>query len=496
MPFMRKWFFIILPVVVVFVFLVIDYLVFSAEHSYQSRGRPQLYSLKKNQKEKLSGALSITEKDQNKSKNKIAKEGSIGARKSLSDARLFVSGGEEKKHGLIQTSSSVEIADSNIDSKSVSLSLPAQKTPTSSASFIAGAPPVVFFSLKFINEQVMEHGFRFRNIPIGGLSALSYDPVRDVFIALSDDKGQRGPPRFYKFKLNKVEKGKNYELRVIDQVFLSNRKGRQLMPIDPEGVAFFKPDQMFISSEGAQLPDLNVPPAVFVFNSKGKRLSSWPLPRMYWPDNLDQLGEWGVKENKAFEALSIDPEQNQLWLATESSLHQDEQRGESHRGRQYIRISRFDIKTAHMNGQFVYQMASNIKVNNLRGKNGLTDFLSLGGKKLLVVERAYLKDKSISGNRKTDANLVRLFLTDCSVASDVSEYEELKEGRFVTCGKNLLADVSSLMGGEVDNIEGITMGPSVSRGSYLLVLVSDNNFSRTQKTQFLFFHYSPDEKNR
>ena len=115
---------------------------------------------------------------------------------------------------------------------------------------------------------------------------------------------------------------------------------------------------------------------------------------------------------------------------------------------------------------------------------------------MLTVERAYLKDESISGDRKTDANLVRLFLTDCSAADDVSKYQELKKGRFVTCGKRLLADLSAIIGDGVDNIEGITIGPAVSKKGYLLVLVSDNNFSHTQKTQFLFFHYLPDEKNR
>ena len=492
---MRKWFFIVLPVAVISVFLVIDYLVSSAEYSYQSTGRDQSHNLDSKSEGTSPHSLSADKMDSRyRSGNGIAqKKQSVnsGRSRSVTPVRLDV-----KASSYSHSSSFSGSVDSGVRPKPVSLKLPVHESPDSKASFIAGVPPAVFFSLKFVNEQIIEHGFRFRNIPVGGLSALSYDPGRDVFIALSDDKGRRGPPRFYKLKLNKTGKGRKYKLKITDQVFLNNKEGRQLMPIDPEGVAFLKPDQMFISSEGAQLPDLKVPPAVFVFNSKGNRLSSWPLPRIYWPDNLDQVGKWGVKENKAFEALSINPEQNQLWLATESSLHQDRQRGKSHKGRQYVRISLFDIKTAHMNGQFVYQMASNVKVNNLSGKNGLTDFLSLGEQKLLVVERAYLKDKSVSGNRKTDANLVRLFLTDCSVASDVSEYEELKEGRFVTCGKRLLADLSSIMGDEVDNIEGITMGPSVSKESYLLVLVSDNNFSRTQKTQFLFFHYSPDEKNK
>jgi hypothetical protein len=389
---------------------------------------------------------------------------------------------------------------------SVSLNVPAQESSDSKASFIAGTPPPVFFSLDFVNEQVIKHNLQIEGVPVGGLSALSYNPEKNVFIALSDaktalsgSKNEKGSPRFYELKLvDKREGGKKkYELEITKQVFFSNKKTGKLMPIDPEGVALSKSDQMFISSEGAQLPELNiyVPPAVFTFNSKGEWQSSLPLPDMYWPDDPDRLGEWGVAENRAFEALSVDSAENQLWLATESALNQDEQDGDDE-NKQYVRISQFDIETTRMNNQFLYQMDSDIEVNNLTGRNGLTDFFSLGGRRLLTVERAYLKDESVSGNRKTDANLVRLFLTDCSGADNVSEHQSLTKGRFVTCGKRLLADLSSIMGDRVDNIEGITIGPAVKEGGYLLVLVSDNNFNQAQKTQFLFFHYLPDGENR
>lgn len=37
----------------------------------------------------------------------------------------------------------------------------------------------------------------------------------------------------------------------------------------------------------------------------------------------------------------------------------------------------------------------------------------------------------------------------------------------------------------LDNIEGITWGPTLASGNRTLVLVSDNNFSGTQFTQFV-----------
>ena len=505
---MRKWFFIVLPVLIISLFLI-DYLISSAEHSYQSVEHNQVYKPGKKSDEISEGSLSVNKTDDKSGeKIKMEKKPSVNAKRALRPVKYLW--GYKPGSSSAQSASSwlPKIRKSGSKARRpspVSLNAPVQESSDSKASFIAGTPPPVFFSLDFVNEQVIKHNLQIEGVPVGGLSALSYNPETNVFIALSDAKtslsggrNEKGSPRFYELKLvNKSEGGKRkYELEITKQVFFSNKKTGKLMPIDPEGVALSKPDQMFISSEGAQLPELNiyVPPAVFMFNSKGEWQSSLPLPDMYWPDDPDRLGEWGVAENKAFEALSVDSAENQLWLATESALSQDEQ-DEDDENKQYVRISQFDMKTTRMNNQFLYQMDSDIEINNLTGRNGLTDFFSLGDRRLLTVERTYLKDESVTGNRKTDANLVRLFLTDCSGADNVSEHQKLTKGRFVTCGKRLLADLSSIIGDRVDNIEGITIGPAVE-GGYLLVLVSDNNFNRAQKTQFLFFHYLPDDENR
>ena len=356
-----------------------------------------------------------------------------------------------------------------------------------SPSFIPGISPFVSFSLNFVNEQIIEHNLSFQNSIVGGLSALAYDVQKNIFIALSDDKGNKGGrPRFYKLKLGK--QGKTYEFQFIERVYLKNKEGESFLPIDPEGISFFNSHKIFISSEGAQTEKIKTPPALFVFNSKGKWETTWPLPNMYWPEDLSDLGQWGVRENKAFEALSVDPDKKILWAATESALHQDKINPK--KNEQYIRISEFNIRTTRIQAQFIYPLEARIERDHLKGSNGLTDFISLGRKKLLTVERAYLKDETLSGNRKTDANSVRLFLTDCFQASDVSQYSELREGKIVTCGKSLLVDLSSFLGDRVDNIEGIVMGPAIEKGKYLLVLVSDNNFNLRQRTQLLFFEYA------
>jgi hypothetical protein len=52
--------------------------------------------------------------------------------------------------------------------------------------------------------------------------------------------------------------------------------------------------------------------------------------------------------------------------------------------------------------------------------------------------------------------------------------------------KTLLFDLDTL-GIPLDNVEGMTLGPTLPDGRRALVLVSDNNFAASQFTQFLLF---------
>jgi hypothetical protein len=52
--------------------------------------------------------------------------------------------------------------------------------------------------------------------------------------------------------------------------------------------------------------------------------------------------------------------------------------------------------------------------------------------------------------------------------------------------KTLLFDLDTL-GIPLDNVEGMTLGPTLPDGRRALVLVSDNNFATSQFTQFLLF---------
>jgi hypothetical protein len=52
--------------------------------------------------------------------------------------------------------------------------------------------------------------------------------------------------------------------------------------------------------------------------------------------------------------------------------------------------------------------------------------------------------------------------------------------------KKLVLDLSTL-DIDLDNLEGMTLGPRLPDGSQSLLLVSDDNFTDEQMTQFLLF---------
>ena len=358
------------------------------------------------------------------------------------------------------------------------------------------------FAVHFLNQQTLKYNLLFNKIPVGGLSGLHYHAPKKVFLALSDDKGWYGPPRFYTLQLHKKFLKTQYQLKIKSQTFLVNKKNRYMLPIDPEGISVLPNGQILISSEGAQISRLAAwgakksglfkqpaslllhPPGVFSFQLNGRLAFTWPLPRGFWPHNLKHLKTHGVQKNKAFESVSVEPGGQAFWLAGEAALRQDLLPSSPI---QYIRLSRFHIAAQKMLAQFAYPASLWITQKHMKGLNGVTDLLALKNKQFLIIERAYLKDPSLLKIRKTDFNDVRLILADCSQADDISNYKSLKNKTFAPCKKIQTENIS--IGAPAPNIEGLAWGPKLKTGGRLLVFVSDNNFNSSQKTQFLFFRF-------
>jgi hypothetical protein len=78
-------------------------------------------------------------------------------------------------------------------------------------------------------------------------------------------------------------------------------------------------------------------------------------------------------------------------------------------------------------------------------------------------------------------------LADISSSENIQNISSLKDTKNIKLvSKKLLLNMDDLKF-YIDNIEGVTFGPTLPNGNKTLIFVSDNNFNPLEKTQFLLF---------
>ncbi|EFA71710.1 hypothetical protein CRD_02810 [Raphidiopsis brookii D9] len=97
--------------------------------------------------------------------------------------------------------------------------------------------------IEFLGVATLPTGYTFQNTKVGGLSGITYDVDNDLYYIVSDDRGQKGPPRFYNFKIDlskgKIDQSKALPVGVTTLLDGKNQKFA-LGGIDPEGIAATK----------------------------------------------------------------------------------------------------------------------------------------------------------------------------------------------------------------------------------------------------------------
>ncbi|MEL6779609.1 MAG: esterase-like activity of phytase family protein, partial [Cyanobacteria bacterium J06597_16] len=154
---------------------------------------------------------------------------------------------------------------------------------------------------------------------IGGLSGLAYDPVSGLYYALTDDRSSDA--RFYTVDIDLSDGALDSDdVAFQDVTFLLDKDGDRFESgsLDPEGIALTTNNTLYVSSEG----DANqlIDPFIREIALDGSYISELPIPNLYLP-TADQSS--GIRNNLAFESLTLSPDQNFLYTATENSLFQD-----------------------------------------------------------------------------------------------------------------------------------------------------------------------------
>lgn len=362
--------------------------------------------------------------------------------------------------------------------------------------FVAGLPVLatdrtfVNVSLDFVNEYKLPKQ-KFENTTVGGLSGLAYDRIDDIFYAISDDRSEFAPARFYALKLKfNPERSKLDDVEVIGVNFLKDRNGNTYNQgeVDPEGIALTGDRTVLISSEG--VTSKSIPPFIDEFDLlTGKWLRSLPMPQRYLfepkkepnsPKNeLAKPEPQGVGDNLGFEALTVirdsigDP--YRVFTITENALTQDAQtdRNQPSESR-FLHYLVGNIAPLVIAEHRYPVEAMTPPVNQI----GVNDIVALDrGGHFLTLERS-------NGGDGLSAKIWQIFTGDANDTSSIKSFRASPNVRSIR--KKLVLDLATL-GIKLDNLEGMAIGPRLADGSSSLILVSDDNFSESQFTQFLLF---------
>ena len=176
--------------------------------------------------------------------------------------------------------------------------------------------------IDFLGQATLPKGFSFQKTPMGGLSGITYDAKNQVYYVISDDRSERASARFYTLKID-LSKGslKDSDVVPVGVTTLIDKSGHTFPfgTIDAEGIAKTSQETVFISSEGDA--DQFIHPFIREFSlSSGKELTTLPIPNKFLHT---QKSQQGIRNNLAFEGLTITPENKYLYTATENALIQD-----------------------------------------------------------------------------------------------------------------------------------------------------------------------------
>ena len=334
-------------------------------------------------------------------------------------------------------------------------------------------------AIDYIGEATLPTGTDFENTELGGLSGITYDAGNQLYYAISDDRSQKSAARFYTFKINlnegSFQKG---DIEPVAVTTLKDKNGKNFSAgtIDPEGIALNN-SSLFVSSEGDADKGINPFIKEFALDS-GQEILSLPIPQKFLPS---QDKKRGIRNNLAFESLTITPDKKYLFTATENALIQDGEEAKPNQS-SLCRILQYNLLTKKLEKEFLYPTKIVKPFFKLTGRysSGLSDLIALDSEgHFLSIERTFTGFGFINS----------LFKVSLSKAENIKNIDSLKQVDYQTIKpvkKELLLNLGKL---EValDNTEGLTIGATLANGKPSLILVSDNNFINLQRTQFLAF---------
>ncbi|MEO7795428.1 MAG: esterase-like activity of phytase family protein [Thermoanaerobaculia bacterium] len=337
-------------------------------------------------------------------------------------------------------------------------------------------------SLELLGEATVAGTAQVQGVPMGGLSGLTFDPRSGEYLAISDDRSEKGPARFYRLAIDLaavVDGRAGAQAPVVTVEGATTLFARGGVPfarrsLDPEGIALGR-DRIYVSSEGEAA--VGQAPFVAEFDLDGHFLRELPLPARFRPDSGAAVG---VRNNLGFEALSLTPDGRYLLAGAENGLAQESPAaapGVPSRAR----LLRWDLERGGAPEEFFYIVEAISRTPPSPADelvNGLVEIIALGGDELVTLERQWVPGVGIE---------VKLFAVSLANLPDASGVDAPASLGLATARKTLLLNFADL-GVALDNFEGMAFGPPLADGRLPLYVVSDDNFNPDlQKTLVLAF---------
>lgn len=342
---------------------------------------------------------------------------------------------------------------------------------------------------------------------LGFFSDLYYDPNRREYWGLSD----RGPgggvlpyeTRAQRFTLNvNSATGQISDFQVLETVKLTANgaplNGQAPNPTSVLGNAFDPEGFVVNPRTGNLLVSDEYGPSLLEFDRSGNLVRRFTTPANLVPRDLesgtpnfasDDGNTAGKRTNRGFEGLAISPDGRFVYATLQSAML-DEGGGNG----VYARIVKFDVATGEAAAQYAYRMET-----SSQGR-GLSAIVALGGDKFLVLER---NNRGVGVGATLGSADKSVYEVDFGGATDVSNVviaggvlpagvtPVTKVARAIDLDANTL---TALGANSPEKWEGLTIGPRLDNGLYLVLAGTDNDYSVSQNatgTQFdVYFDFS------
>jgi len=323
---------------------------------------------------------------------------------------------------------------------------------------------------------------------VGGISGAFYDARHRVLVTVSDDRER---PRLLLFNLQVAPSVQMTPTTVVEMQ--PPHPGRRTF--DLEGVAPGPGNHVFVSSEGDPRDPAEPAPGIYEYRRDGRFVRSLPLPRAYLGSDADS----GMRANGGLEALSLSPDGELLFAATESSLRQDGpeanfDHGATTRllvyelGRAIGAPREYAYRTEPLERPADYVAAT--------GDTGVSEILAVSDTEFLVLERGFVRE-STGGSART-ANTIRIFRTTLDPSAEVTGRASLDANPpAAVLKKTLILDAATIAPElspplrALENFEAMAFGPRLPDGRATLVLISDDNFHTNQVTAAVVLAFGP-----